>query len=80
MLKKASVIVPTKNPGGILRSVLAAVCNQKTDFDFDVLVIDSGSTDGTVEFVRQFDDPRVRLHEIAPAEFGHGKPAIWGCP
>lgn len=73
MLKKASVIIPTKNPGGILRSVLTAVCNQKTDFDFDVLVIDSGSTDGTVEFVRQFDDPRVRLHEIAPAEFGHGK-------
>lgn len=73
MVKKASVIIPTKNPGGILRSVLPAVCNQKADFEFDVLVIDSGSTDGTVEYVRQFDDARVRLHEIPPAEFGHGK-------
>lgn len=70
---KASVIIPTKNPGGILRSVLPAVCSQKAAFDFDVLVIDSGSTDGTVDYVRHFDDPRVRLHEIAPSEFGHGK-------
>ncbi|QVQ25620.1 glycosyltransferase family 2 protein [Achromobacter deleyi] len=70
---KASVIIPTKNPGGILRSVLQAVCNQKAAFDFDVLVIDSGSTDGTADYVRQFGDKRVRLHEIAPAEFGHGK-------
>ncbi|MEN4917342.1 glycosyltransferase family 2 protein [Achromobacter spanius] len=70
---KASVIIPTKNPGGILRSVLPAVCNQKAAFDFDVLIIDSGSTDGTVEYVRQYGDQRVRLHEIAPAEFGHGK-------
>lgn len=73
MVKKASVIIPTKNPGGILRSVLSAVCNQKVPFEFDVLVIDSGSTDGTVEFVRQFGDERVRLYEIAPEQFGHGK-------
>jgi rhamnosyltransferase len=70
---KASVIIPTKNPGAILRSVLPAVCGQQTAFRFDVLVVDSGSTDGTVEYVRDFDDARVRLHCIAPADFGHGR-------
>lgn len=70
---KASVVIPTKNPGQIFRRVLPMVCAQKTDFPFDVLVVDSGSKDGTVEFVRSFADPRVRLHEIAPTEFGHGK-------
>lgn len=70
---KAAVIIPTKNPGEIFRRVLPAVCAQKAAFPFEVLVIDSGSKDGTVEFVRSFPDARVRLHEIAPAEFGHGK-------
>lgn len=70
---KASVIIPTKNPGPIFPRVLEAVCRQITDFPFEVLVIDSGSTDGTVQFVRNLADPRVRLHEIPPSEFGHGK-------
>jgi rhamnosyltransferase len=70
---KVSVIIPTKNPGAIIRAVLPAVCAQKTDFAFDILVIDSGSTDGTQEYVRSLDDERVRLHVIPAAEFGHGK-------
>ncbi|BEG76739.1 glycosyltransferase family 2 protein [Achromobacter xylosoxidans] len=70
---KASVIIPTKNPGPIFARVLDAVCSQTTDFPYDVLVIDSGSTDGTLELVRHHTDPRVRLHEIPSKEFGHGK-------
>lgn len=70
---KASVIIPTKNPGKIFHRVLPAVLSQQTMFDFDVLVLDSGSSDGTIEFVRSINDPRVRLHQIPPSEFGHGK-------
>lgn len=70
---KASVIIPTKNPGAIFRSVLSRVLEQQAEFSFDVLVIDSGSTDGTREFVRGFADSRLSLMEITPAEFGHGK-------
>jgi rhamnosyltransferase len=70
---KASVIIPTKNPGMLFRTVLHAVLTQKADFAFDVLVIDSGSVDGTPEYVRQINDARVRLHCIDPASFGHGR-------
>lgn len=70
---KASVIIPTKNPGTHFRHVLTAVLAQGTDFAYDVLVIDSGSTDGTVEYVQQVQDPRVRLITIPPASYGHGK-------
>ena len=69
---KASVIIPTKS-GEIFRRVLPAVLSQETGFSFDVLVIDSGSKDGTVEFVRGVEDQRLRLMEISPSEFGHGK-------
>jgi rhamnosyltransferase len=70
---KASVIIPTKNPGPHFQKVLSAVLSQSTGFDYDVLVIDSGSTDGTVEYVASLGDPRVRLHQIEPASFGHGR-------
>jgi len=70
---KASVIIPTKNPGRIFRAVLSSVCSQKTTFQFEILVIDSGSTDGTVDYVKSISDSRIRLCEIASSEFGHGR-------
>lgn len=68
---KASVIIPTKNAGDILRRVLPSVLSQKTDWPFEVIVIDSGSTDGTVDYVRSLPD--IVLMQISPAEFGHGR-------
>jgi len=68
---KASVIIPTKNPGGVFRPVLESVLNQLTDWPFEVVVIDSGSKDGTVEFVRS--KTNVKLIEILAHEFGHGR-------
>jgi rhamnosyltransferase len=69
----ASVIVPTKNGGDLFRDVLSTVLAQETTFDFDVLVIDSGSKDGTVEFIDSIEDARVRLLRIQPSDFGHGR-------
>ena len=68
---KVSVVIPTKNAGLLLASVLDAILSQQTDWPFDVLVIDSGSTDGTVALVKQMSS--VRLIEIPAKEFAHGK-------
>lgn len=70
---KASIIIPTKNPGSHFQAVLSSVCAQEADFTFDILVIDSGSTDGTVAYILEHADTRVYLHQIPPVEFGHGK-------
>jgi rhamnosyltransferase len=72
---RASVVIPTKNGGPLFRRVLPAVLGQQTGFEFDVIVIDSGSTDGTSDFVRDAakNDPRLRLIEIAPEKFQHGR-------
>lgn len=72
-MMKLSVIIPVKNPGALFHQVLSAVLAQNTDFDFEVLVIDSGSTDGTVEYVRGITNPRLRLHIIEQSDYGHGK-------
>lgn len=68
---KASIVFLTKNPGKVFQGALRAAQHQRTAWAHEILVIDSGSRDGTVEFVRGHD--RVKLVEIAPEEFGHGR-------
>jgi rhamnosyltransferase len=68
---KVSVVIPTKNAGPILSNVLDMVTQQEGPWAYEVLVVDSGSLDKTVEIVKSF--PSVRLIEIDPKDFGHGK-------
>ena len=68
---RATVAILTYNGEQYLREVLDAVTGQEADFEYEVLVIDSGSTDGTLDLVRSYRS--VRLHEIPNGEFGHGR-------
>ncbi|MCL6655208.1 hypothetical protein A6R70_23305 [Agrobacterium rubi] len=68
---KCAVVIPAKNAVNILPAVLSKVLSQKTEWSYEIIVIDSGSTDGTVEYLRQHD--AIRLIEIPSSEFGHGK-------
>lgn len=66
----ATVFIPTWNGGAQFEALLRKVMAQKTDFDYEVLIIDSGSRDGTLPFIRQF--PEIRLIQIPNTEFNHG--------
>lgn len=67
---KASVIIPTKNAGPLFRQVLDAASEQETPWPYEIIVVDSGSSDGTVAYARE---KKVRVLEIAPESFGHGR-------
>lgn len=67
----ATVVIPTLNGELYLDRLLTMLEQQDFDGTVEVLVIDSGSTDRTLEIVR--NHPAVRLHEIPNSEFGHGK-------
>jgi len=69
--KRVSVVIPTYNGGTLFKRVLAATANQVCNFDYDILVIDSSSTDGTTEFVKSYGG-NVRLASIEKASFQHG--------
>jgi glycosyltransferase involved in cell wall biosynthesis len=60
-----SVIIPTYNRLPILQKCLAAMEQQQFAPPYEVLVIDDGSTDGTVEFLQSYSEqfPHVRLLE-----------------
>jgi glycosyltransferase involved in cell wall biosynthesis len=55
-----SVVIPLYNKARHVRRAINSVLNQ-TFQDFEVIVVDDGSTDGGGEVVRQMADPRIRL-------------------
>ncbi|WP_308909005.1 rhamnosyltransferase WsaF family glycosyltransferase [Pseudokordiimonas caeni] len=67
---KASVVIPTFNPGDGFEHILKGVLDQRAPWRFEVLVIDSGSTDNTIDIVRKY--PTVSLHQIPNEDFNHG--------
>ena len=66
----ASVVLLTFNGERYLRGVLDSVFSQTTSFQYEVILIDSGSTDGTLDIARSFP---VKMHEIPNSEFNHGE-------
>jgi glycosyltransferase involved in cell wall biosynthesis len=60
MLPSVSVVIPLYNKGPYIARALTSVLTQ-TFQDFEVIVVDDGSTDDGAEVVRGFDDPRIRL-------------------
>ncbi|KKU92331.1 MAG: Glycosyl transferase family 2 [Microgenomates group bacterium GW2011_GWA1_48_10] len=62
-----SWVIRTKNEGNYLGEVLAALKNQ-TRQDFEIIVVDSGSTDKTLAIASSFG---ARLIQIKPEEFNY---------
>lgn len=64
-----SVVIPTKNGADTLGELLARLFEQKCAAELEVVVIDSGSRDGTREIAARYP---LRVEQIAPGEFDHG--------
>ena len=64
-----SVVIPVKDGGLDLVRCLEAIARQQIEEEVEVVVIDSGSTDGSAERARNLG---AQVHEIPPEEFSHG--------
>lgn len=60
---RVSVIIPCFNEAKTIGNQLAALAHQRVDFDWEVIVVDNGSTDGTVTQAERFRDllPQLRI-------------------
>ncbi len=70
-----TIVIPTKNAGDLLDKVLEAVFSQKTSLSYEVICVDSGSTDNTLDIIKKYP---VELYQIPASEFGHGKTRNYG--
>ncbi len=57
-MPRVSVIIPTYNRRDFVREAIASVCAQ-TYRDFELIVVDDGSTDGTARIVEEFRQGRA---------------------
>ena len=66
----ASIVIRAKNEARDIGDTLTAVYHQVGVPGFEVIIVDSGSTDGTVDIARQYP---LRLIQIPPASFTYGR-------
>jgi rhamnosyltransferase len=67
---EVSVIIPTYNEEGpVFEEALEAISSQRSDFAYEILVVDSGSSDGTTDLARKYS---ARVLSIPKSEFNHG--------
>lgn len=57
---KVSVILPAYNAEKFVAQAVESILAQ-TFSDFELLLIDDGSVDGTLEIIQRFNDPRIRV-------------------
>ena len=70
MSRRIAIVMPTCNAGPGLDGVLSAIRAQVGPFQSEIVAIDSGSTDGTVDRLKRQGG---RVLSVAAGEFNHGK-------
>ena len=73
---EASVIIPVRNRVRTIRDAIKSVLAQKTNFNFNLIVIDNHSTDGTTEAIGEFASD-IRLVHIIPERKDLGIGGCW---
>ena len=68
--KKASIIIRAFNEEKYIEKLLLGIFSQKVTFEYEVILVDSGSTDKTLEIASNFD---VKIISIASEDFSFGR-------
>lgn len=59
---EASVLIPVRNRIRTVEDAIRSVLNQKTNFKFNLIVVDNHSTDGTTEAIKNFASDERLIH------------------
>ncbi len=74
---RASVVIPVFNRARTVGDAVGSALSQKCDFDFNVIVVDNHSTDGTTEILSEMAAQDRRLVHIVPERTDLGIGGCW---
>ncbi|MDD4970132.1 MAG: glycosyltransferase family A protein [Paludibacter sp.] len=81
---EASVIIPIRDRVRTVEDAIQSVLSQKTTFDFNLIIVDNFSTDGTSEIIEKYAKLDSRLIHIKPSRTDLGIGGCWNegvdCP
>lgn len=63
---EASIIIPVKNRAKTIRDAVESALAQKTNFSFNIIVVDNHSDDGTAEILRNYANKNEKIIHIIP--------------
>lgn len=67
---KLSVLIPAYNLEKYIEETIRSVCEQQTDFEYEVIVCDDASPDGTAQIIRQLASEFDNLVPVIKTENG----------
>ena len=73
---EASVIIPVRNRIKTVKDAIASVLKQKTNFKFNLIIVDNHSTDGTSEAIESFASDERLIH-VKPKRHDLGIGGCW---
>jgi hypothetical protein len=74
---EASVVIPVKNRVRTVGDAIMSVLSQKTDFSFNMIIVDNYSTDGTTEVIKSFAEKDSRVIHLIPERKDLGIGGCW---
>lgn len=74
---KASVIIPVRNREKTIADAIESVLSQKTDFDFNLIIVDNLSTDKTSEIIRSYSAKSDKIVPLIPERDDLGIGGCW---
>lgn len=73
---QVSIIIRTYNEQTYLEELLVAISNQNCKFEYEIVIVDSGSNDNTLNIIKKFD---TKLIHLKKEEFSFGHSLNLGC-
>jgi GT2 family glycosyltransferase/uncharacterized protein YjhX (UPF0386 family) len=73
----ASVIIPVLNRKKTIAEAIKSALNQETDFDYNIIVIDNHSTDGTGAIVEKLATRHPEIEHLIPSSFDLNIGGCW---